>query len=223
VKVILSKLLLSRQLSSVDEILHRSKTAIILQGKINLRTKTFSSLKSENVVIKIFVNGSFEELRFKGPPDFRWDKVNVSEFIMYPENILIMSMIGENEPAMTLQQVLTSRKYQKISSVSREVVRLWADTSYTKFDPTNILWHDGKWWLVGYTSTWEEINREEQGKLEGIKESLKKIVAMYGHYNVTKEQAEYEILNYHPYFYDPRLFYLEDVFLREDFQEIFFS
>jgi hypothetical protein len=273
-KAILTKLLLTGQLSSVDEILHRSNTAIVLRGKITLLVKKQKSLESENIVIKIFVNGTTEELQTKAKNEYenlRWRKlyfylynrpklneiirkkfetsedavisipingtkeellfkfdklrfpshhvskdINKSEFIMQIENIVIMSMIGDNEPAMTLQQVLRSNKYQNVLTVFRKVVRLWIDLRHhfrcPKFDPANFLWHDNKWWTVGDTSV-----LDERDEVEKIKESLNEIVVTFGHYGVSKEELKKEILIYHECFHPDNL----DIFLQEDFEEFF--
>jgi hypothetical protein len=214
-KAILTKLLLTGQLSSVDEILHRSNTAIVLRGKISLLVKKQKSLESENIVIKIFVNGTTEELQTKAKNEYGNYRI-----IMQIENIVIMSMIGGNEPAMTLQQVLRSRNYQKISTVYRNIIRRWIDSSCPKFDTTNILWHDDEWLFVG-----SRLMVEQHDEVESIKESLKKIVATFGHYGVSKKQAEHEILKYQNtfFYYYHRSIYLRDLLMRDDFEEIFFS
>lgn len=112
-QTLLSKLITIGQLTSVNKVLFRKKKSIILSGKANKTHRSFPLLSSDDVIIKILINGNKNELWKRAYDEYHQ---NVEEgnnrpiFLLQTGNILITSMIGDGEPAPTLRNVLNSNQ-----------------------------------------------------------------------------------------------------------------
>lgn len=189
-KEALSKLLVSGQLTSVDEITCASEKTIIVQAKINIEDKRFN-LQSDDVIIKVFINGTREEIQARMDTEWTSQIRNPPPRIVKLENMIIMSVVGEG-PSSTLDNVLKS-KPQEVKTIYLDILDQWHCLKLRKFEPSDFVWHDSKfawedskWFLLG---SGELLEVDETRKLDCLQSNLKAFVDYFINHGLTKKQA----------------------------------
>lgn len=185
-KEALSKLLVAGRLTSVNEITSASEKTIIVQAKINIEDKRFN-LQSDDVIIKIFINGTREEIETRMDTDWMSQVRNRPHPIVKMENMIIMSMVGAG-PSSTLDNVLKS-KQQNVETIYLDILDQWDCLKLRKFEPSDFVWHDKKWFLLGSGELLDLEDTEEMKKLDCLQSNLKAFVEYFINHGLTKKQA----------------------------------
>lgn len=188
-KATISKLLVNGHLTSVDKIIFQNDKSIIVQAKVNPQDKRFKiKLQSEHAVIKIFVDGNHEEIQKR--MDYEWDILsqdNRPHPLVKLNNMIVMTMVGGDEPALTLREVLKS-KQQNIVSAYRGIMQIWHHVRLTKFESLEFVWCDGKLFTLG---TGEDYDPNVDGDMfDFMLTNLKACVDHYCKRGLTRKQAE---------------------------------
>lgn len=187
-KEALSKLLVSGQLISVDEITCASEKSIIVRAKINIEDKRFN-LQSDDVIIKIFINGTREEIQARMDTEWMSQVRNRPPPIIKLENIIIMSVVGAGPPS-TLDNILKS-KQQNVETIFLDILDQWHCLKQRKFEPSDFVWHenkfawdDSKWFLLGSGELLGPVP-----EVDCLQSNLKAFVAYFLNHGLTKKQA----------------------------------
>jgi len=212
-QTILSKLISNGQLTSVNKVLHRKKNSIILSGKVNRTHRNFPLLSSDDAIIKILINGNKNELWQRAYDEFnemkseKYDgdesnKQNRPQFLIQTGNIIVMSMIGKDgEPAPTLKDILSSKE-RKVAEVYNEVFQFWCKIRHRTFHPTNILYHNGTWWTVGYGAhAYDAYHTDSSFLLSFYRTNLKRLIDFFCHYGLSIKEAEFGFMKYKGNYY----------------------
>lgn len=197
-KAAISKLLVNGHLTSVDKIIFQNNKSIIVQAKVNPQDKRFKiKLQSEHVVIKIFIDGNHEEIQKR--MDCEWELLN-HENRPHPlvklNNMIVMSMLGCDEPALTLRQVLKS-KQQNIVSAYRGIMQIWHHVRLTKFESLEFVWCDGKMFILGTGEIFDDSNVAGAEIIDFMLINLKACVDHYCKRGLSRKQAEEGYLECH--------------------------
>lgn len=199
-KITLSKLLIKGELTSV-ELLSAKRHSVVMHGKVNRSKAKFASLSSDDVIVKAFINCDEQKLCEKADHERLHLENNRHEtrpkFILQSNNIVLMSMIGEDKPAPTLKEIMKANE-RSIELIYSEVMEHWSQERTQRFDASNILYHGGKWWSVGFSDSLE-IKSLSDGCLSFDFESanLKKFVRMFCKAGLSRQKAEEGFLKCH--------------------------
>lgn len=201
-QTLLTKLISNGQLTSVNRVWFQKRKSIILSGKVNQTHRNFPLLTSDDVIIKILINGNKSELWKRADDEcyqqkpFK-DSVKRPTFLLQTGNIIIMSMIGrDGKPAPTLKHVLKLNR-KNIAMIYSEIVQFWCTVRDVTFDPSNILYEDGKWWIVGYGGHANNTTYVSSSHhLLFYRTNLNHLIDFFCHYGLTIKQAEYGFMKY---------------------------
>lgn len=208
-KVLLTKLIANGQLTSVNKVLFRKKKSIIISGKVNQKHRNFPLLSTDDVIIKILINGNKDELWKRADDEFQQDKHienrdNRSTLLLQTGNIIVSSMIGKDgKPAASLQDIL-NYKQRNISLIYNEVIEFWCKIRDRPFHPSNILYHDGKWWSIGHGGPHaQDINTHVTSSqlLSFYRTNLKHLIDLFCHYGLCIKEAEDGFMKYGTKYY----------------------
>jgi hypothetical protein len=169
-KELLTKLVVNRHLEDIKTV-KPGENSTILQAKINLQNKNFCHLESNDVIIKIFTGKNNKKSDVKTAEKYEFNAYNIVKdeklknciprpnvnekplTILTLENIVIMKMIGKNQPAKTIFEMVKENPQnvklyyceilKAIRSFKYQYYRFW----YSKASMNGILW-DGKNWVI---------------------------------------------------------------------------
>lgn len=204
-KALLTKLINNGQLTSIGKVLHRSMKSIILSGKVNKTHRNFPLLSSDDVIIKIHINGEKDELWKRAEDESKRLKsvvegVNQPTFLLHSGNIVVMTLIGTKDlPAQNVHEVLMSTA-RKIELVYFEVLQFWCHDRERTFDPLSFLYHENKWWSVGHQVRpgLKYSSDEEQLKtLIYYRSNLKHLIDLFLRHGLTLAKADEGFLKLH--------------------------
>ncbi len=201
-QTLLAKLISNGNLKSVDKIVIRKEKSIILSGTASPNHRNFPILSSDGVIIKIPINGSKEELWQRSYAERHQNKYNEKgdnqpTFLLQTGHIIVTTMIGKDgEPAPTLIDVLNSNQ-RNIATVYDEIIEFWCKIRNRAFHPTNLLYHNGKWWRVGHGAhvydTFKGISAES---LSFYRTNLKRIIDFFCQHGLSMKRAEDGFMKY---------------------------
>lgn len=206
-QTLLAKLISNGQLTSVDKILFRKKQSIILSGKVKQKHRNFPTLSSDEVIIKIPINGSKDELLQRAYDERHQNKYNEEGdnqpiFLLQTGHIIVTTMVGKDgKPAPTLKDILKSNQ-RDIAKVYDEIIQFWCKIRHRPFHPSNLLYHDGKWWRVGYGGTHAyDAFADSSMCLSFYRSNLKLLIDFFCHYGLNIKQAEDGFMKYSKNYY----------------------
>lgn len=201
-QTLLAKLIANGQLTSVNRILFRKKKSIIISGKAKQKHRNFPILSSDDVIIKILINGNKNQLWKRAYDESHQEKYNIDEgdnrpmLLLQTGNIIVTSMIGKDGvPAPTLKDILDSNQ-RSIVVIYNEVIQFWCKIRNVPFHPSNILYQDGKWWRVGcggaHANDAVDTNFSVTSShfLSFYRTNLKYLIEFFGHYGLSLKEAE---------------------------------
>lgn len=194
---LLVKLISNGYLVSVDKILFRKNNSLILSGKANRKHRIFPLLSTDDVVIKIPINGTKEELWQRSNTERHQNKSNETgdnqpTFLLQTGHILVTSMIGnDGVPAPTLTDILRSNQ-RNIVTVYDEIIQFWCKLKNRPFHASNYLYHNGRWWRVGYGGphAYDVSTDESTNGLAFYRANLKHIIDLFCQHGLNMKQAE---------------------------------
>ncbi|KAG4081154.1 hypothetical protein HA402_014602 [Bradysia odoriphaga] len=199
---LLAKLISKGYLISVDKILFRKKKSLILSGKSNQKHRIFPLLSTDDVIIKIPINGTKEELWQRASVERHQNDKYIESgddqptFLLQTGHILVTSMIGnDGEPAPTLTDVLRSNR-RNIVTVYDEVIQFWCKLKNLPFHPSNYLYHNGKWCRVGYGGPNAYDCSTKVHPLAFYRANLKNVIDFFCQNGLNLKQAEEGFMKY---------------------------
>lgn len=207
-QTLLAKLITKGQLTSIDKILFRKKKSIIISGKAKQKHRNFPILSTDDVIIKIPINGSRDELWQRAYAERHQNKYiedgdNQPTFLLQTGHIIVTTMIGKNgEAAPTLKDILSSNQ-RNIATVYDEIIQFWCKVRNRPFHPSNLLYDDGKWWRVGYggTHAYDTNSDVSAHGLAFYRSNLKLLIDFFCHYGLNMKQAEDGFMKYATNYY----------------------
>lgn len=207
-QTLLAKLITKGQLTSIDKILFRKKKSIIIGGKAKQKHRNFPILSTDDVIIKIPINGNKSELWQRAYAERNQNKYleegdNQPTFLLQTGHIIVTTMVGiDGETAPTLKDVLSTNQ-RNIATVYDEVIQFWCKVRNRPFHPSNLLYHDGKWWRVGYGGTHAyDANRDVSAHgLQFYRANLKLLIDFFCRYGLNMKQAEDGFMKYATNYY----------------------
>lgn len=196
-QILLVKLISNGHLTSVDKILLRKKKSIIISGKTNRKHRNFPTLSNDDVVIKIPIHGNKNELWQRSYDECHQNKYieegdNQPTFLLQTGHILVTAMIGENGvTAPTLKDILSANQ-RNIATVYDEVIEFWCKIRNIPFHPSNLLYHNGKWWRVGYggTHAYDACTDVSANCLSFYRTNLKHLIDFFCRYGLSMKLAK---------------------------------
>lgn len=206
-QALLAKVISNGHLMSIDKILFRKRKSIIITGKANPKHRNFPVLSTDDVIIKIPINGNKSELWQRSNAERHQSKYieegdNQPTFLLQTGHIIVTTMVGtDGVPALTLKDVLSSNQ-RNIGTVYDEVIQFWCKIRNVPFHPSNLLYHDGKWWRVGYggTHAYENTHTDyadmSAHSLLFYRTNLKRLIDFFGRYGLNMKQAEEGFMKY---------------------------
>lgn len=206
-QTLLTKLIANGQLTSVNQILFRKKKSIIISGKANQKHRNFPTLSSDDVIIKILINGNKSQLWKRAYDESHQEKYvnegdNRPTFLLQTGNIIVTSMIGKDgQPAPTLKDILNSNQ-RDIVAVYNEVIQFWCKTRNMSFHPSNFLYHGKKWWRVGcgggHINETIDTNFAVRSLhyLSFYRSNLKYLIDFFCNYGLSLKEAEIGFMKY---------------------------
>lgn len=196
-KALLTKLINNGQLTGIDKVLFESNKSIVVSGKVNKTHRNFPVIGSDDVIIKIHINGERDELYKRAVDESKQLKttiegLNKPTFLLQSGNIVIMTLVGQDGvPAQNLIKFLQSTD-RNIFEVYSEVLKFWCLEREKAFDPLSILYHDGKWWSIGLGErmafTYSYTNHCKD--LVYFRSNLKAIIDLFITYGLKLQHAE---------------------------------
>lgn len=200
---LLAKLISKGHLKSVDKILFRKRNSIIISGKANQKDRNFPVLSTDDVIIKVPINGNKEELWQRSYNERHQSKYieegdNQPTFLIQTGHILVTEMIGnDGEPAPTLTDILRL-KQRNIVTVYDEVIQFWCKVRNRPFHPSNLLYYNGKWWRVGYGGphAYDTFTDVSANSLAFYRSNLKRLINLFCQYGLTTKEAEDGFMKY---------------------------
>lgn len=207
-QTLLAKLISSGQLTSVDKVLFRKKKSIIVSGKAKQKHRNFPILSTDDVIIKIPINGNKNQLWQRAYDERHQNKYieegdNQPTFLLQTGHILVNTMVGvDGKPAPTLKEVLSSNQ-RNVATVYDEIIQFWCKIRHRPFHPSNLLYHNGKWWRVGYGGTHAyDTNGDASAKgLSFYRTNLKLLIDLFCHHGLNMKQAEEGFVKYATKYY----------------------
>lgn len=205
-QTLLAKLISNGHLTSIDRILFRKSKSIIISGKAKPKHRNFPILSTDDVVIKIPINGSKSELMQRSYAE-RHQSENIEEgdnqptFLLQTGPIIVTAMVGKDGvPAPTLKDILSSNQ-RNIVQVYDEIIQFWCKIRNVPFHPSNLLFHDGKWWRVGYGGTYayEGADGDDDFSAHALlfyRTNLKRLIDFFCHHGLNIKQAEDGFMKY---------------------------
>lgn len=198
-QILLAKLISNGQLTSVDKILFRKKKSIIISGKVNQKHRNFPILNSDDVIVKIAINGNKRDLWQRSYDECHQNKYdeegdNQPTFLLQTGHIIVHTMIGKNGiPAPNLKDALSSNQ-RNIGTVYDEVIQFWCKIRHRPFHPSNLLYDGEKWWRVGCGGT-HAYDMTTQCLLF-YRSNLKHLIGLFCSYGLSMKEAEDGFMKY---------------------------